>query len=33
MTASFSVEKDTGRESQGASSQDELISGKPAVVM
>jgi hypothetical protein len=27
-----SVEKNTGRESQGAWSQDELIGGKPPVV-
>jgi hypothetical protein len=29
----YSVEKDAGRESQGTCRQDELIDGKPQVVM
>jgi hypothetical protein len=32
MTASFQLKKITGRESQGACRQDELIGGKPPVV-
>jgi hypothetical protein len=31
-TASVQLEKNTGRESQGACPQDELIGGKPPVV-
>jgi hypothetical protein len=32
MTASVQLEKNTGRESQGAYRQDELFGGKPQVV-
>jgi hypothetical protein len=33
MTTNVQLKKDTGRESQGACRKDELIGGKPPVVM
>jgi hypothetical protein len=33
VTARFQLKKNIGRESQGACRQDELIGGKPPVVM